>query len=92
MTTITTTRPLYEIAKDIIVDINNQYVNKGKLNPSWVIYATPYIVAMSRLESIDEDYFADTAHSVVCYALSNLSYWRGDVAKSVKLELKALIK
>jgi len=90
--TTTTTRPLYEIAADIIMDINNQYVNKGKLNPSWVSYATPYITAMAMLESIDDEYYADTAYSVVCYALSNLSHWRGDVAKSVKLELKALIK
>jgi hypothetical protein len=29
---------------------------------------------------------------VVLYALSNLSYWRGDVARQVKAELKDHLK
>jgi hypothetical protein len=91
MTTIIT-RSLHSIAKDIVNDLNNQYTNQGKPNPDWVKYAMPYIVALNELDSIDDDYYADSAYSVVCYALSNLSYWRGDVAKSVKAELKALVK
>jgi hypothetical protein len=90
--TTTTTRPLHAIAKDIVNDLNAQYPDQGKPNPSWLIYALPYIVAMAQLDSIDDDYYADSAYSVVCYALSNLSGWRGETARAVKLELKALVK
>jgi hypothetical protein len=86
----TTTRPLYEIAKDIVADLNEQYPYTGKPRPSWLSYAGPYIVAMAQLESIDEDYGADSGKSVVLYALSNLSYWRGDTARAVKAELKSI--
>ena len=90
MTTINV-RSLHNIARDIVNDLNDQYTNQGKPNPDWVKYAMPYIVALNELDSIDDDYYADSAHSVVCYTLSNLSYWRGATAKTVKAELKAMI-
>ena len=52
-------------------------------------YAKPYVKAMRSLQSIDDVYVADSGESVVLYALSNLSYWRGDTARMVKAELKA---
>lgn len=78
-------RPLYEIAGDIRAD----YADKGKnVHP----YAKPYVDAMAMLTSIDDSYYADSADSVVRYALSNLSTWRGEKAKAIKAELKAMLK
>jgi hypothetical protein len=78
-------RPLYEIARDIRAD----YASKGKP----VYYAAkPYVDAMAQLTSINENYFADSAESVILYALSNLSTWRGEKAREVKAELKAILK
>ena len=56
------------------------------------IYARDYIEAMSCLNSINDTYGLDTAESVVRYALSNLSTWRGYQARAIKAELKDLLK
>lgn len=56
------------------------------------IYARDYIQAMASMRSINDQYFADTASSVVLYALSNMSTWRGDQARAIKAELKDLLK
>jgi hypothetical protein len=56
------------------------------------IYARDYIQAMQLLNKITDQYFADSAESVVRYALSNLSTWRGDQARAIKAELKDLLK
>lgn len=58
----------------------------------WYVYAKPYVQAMYSLESINDNYVADSGESVVRYALSNLTYWRGDVARQVKAELKDHLK
>ena len=54
----------------------------------WYNYAKPYVKAMRSLDTIDDVYVMDSGESVVLYALSNLSYWRGDTARMVKAELK----
>lgn len=54
-------------------------------------HALPYLDAMSRLSTIDDNYYHDTARSVVRYFLSNATHWRGDSAKRIKLELKSMI-
>ena len=78
-------RPLSIIANDI----NNDYAARGKP----VHYsAKPYVDAMRTLYSLDDVYYDDSARSVVLYALSNLTSWRGDTAKSVKAELKDMLK
>jgi hypothetical protein len=74
-------RPLHLIASDIRKDWKN--VNYG---------AKPYLSAMASLESINSMYGYDSAKSVVMYFLSNASAWRGDTAKAIKAELKAMIK
>ena len=76
-------KTLSELASIIDADCN------GK---PWYNYAKPYVKAMRSLESIDDVYVADSGESVVLYALSNLSYWRGDVARQVKAELKDHLK
>lgn len=54
--------------------------------------AVPYLQAMLSLESIDDDYGADTGKMVVIYFVSNAAQWRGPVARAVKAELKRRIK
>jgi len=75
------TRPLYVIAREIRKDWTKPYFG-----------AVPYLDAMSQLDSIDDSYFFDSARSVVLYFLANAGTWRGDTAKRVKAELKAMAK
>ena len=49
--------------------------------------AKPYLDAMFSLNSINDNYIADTGRSVVLYFLCNASSWKGEVAKAVKKEL-----
>ena len=72
-------RPLYEIAAEVRKDWK-------KVNYA----AAPYLDALSGLDGIDGSYGQDSAKSVVLYFLGNAQGWRGDVAKRVKAELKAL--
>ena len=58
-------------------------------NPS--VHAKPYLNAMSVLSSIRGRYYDDSAESVVLYFLSNASGWRGDDARRIKAELKAML-
>ena len=78
----TQNRPLYEIAKEVRTDWGAK-VNYG---------AKPYLDAMSTLDKITDNYYEDSAKSVVAYFLSNATSWRGETAKRVKLELNKLIK
>ena len=52
--------------------------------------ARPYLDAMLQLNSINDRYYDDSAKSVVLYFLSNASSFRGERAKALKAELKAL--
>lgn len=72
------TAPIYEIAKYI-------YQNWKNVSP----YAEPYLRAMTNIDSINDNYFNDSASSVVLYFLSNAIGWRGDVAREVKAELRS---
>ncbi len=73
-------RPLHVIAAEIRREWKNVYFG-----------AVPYLDAMRTLNSIDEKYGYDDARSIVLYFLSNASTWRGDVARRVKAELKAIL-
>ena len=53
-------------------------------------YAKPYIEAMLELETIEDRYYADSGRSIVLYFLSNATHWKGEVARNVKAELRAL--
>lgn len=77
----TNVRPLYEIAQDI----------EQHWRPVW-FGAVPYLEAMKQLDSIHEDYYADSAESVVLYFLANAQTWRGEDARRIKAELKAILK
>lgn len=53
--------------------------------------AEPYLDAMNALTDIDSKFFYDDARSILRYFLSNASAWRGDAAKAIKAEIKAMI-
>ena len=80
-TNTTNARPLYEIAKEIKKDWKNVYFG-----------AKPYLDAMATLDKVSDNYGWDSGKSIVNYFLSNASTWRGDTAKRIKAELKAMVK
>jgi hypothetical protein len=53
--------------------------------------AVPYLQAMATMESPQDNFGYDSGQSVVLYFLSNAMTWRGDVARRIKKELKAMI-
>ena len=75
-----TARPLRTIAREI--------------RDTWpkVNYAAePYLAAMGELVSVHNHFGHDTGSSIVLYFLSNARAWRGDDARRIKAELKALL-
>jgi hypothetical protein len=76
-------RPLSVIANEIHSECN------GK---AWYVYAEAYVTPMKSLTDLSDNYYFDSADSIVSYALANLSYWRGDKAKAIKAELNAMLK
>jgi hypothetical protein len=73
-------RPLYQIAREIKADWSK--VNFG---------AVPYLEAMGTMTSIEENYYYDSGDSVVRYFLANANTWRGEKAREIKAELKAML-
>ena len=74
-------RPLYEIAREILADWKKPYFG-----------AVPYLSAMQTLNTTSDMYGCETGTTIVVYFLSNATTWRGEVAKRVKAELKAMVK
>lgn len=74
-------RPLYVIASEI-----------KRTWPKPYFGAVPYLDALSTIDSINDMYYSDSARSVVVYFLSNAATWRGDDARRIKAELKAMLK
>lgn len=73
-------RPLYDIATDI--------------SRSWRRVSFPaqlYLDAMMELDTLDDQYGADDAASIVLYFLSNAGGWRGPQAQRIKSELRAML-
>jgi len=81
-TTNKASRPLYEIAREIRKDWGSKVYFGAK----------PYLDAMASLNSINDNYGWDSAKSIVLYFLGNASTWRGETAKRIKAELKAMTK
>ena len=67
----------------IALDIRKDWV---KVNYA----AKPYLDSMLELDSINDKYGFDNARSIILYFLSNASSFRGERAKALKTELKAL--
>lgn len=53
--------------------------------------AKPYHAAMLELDKITDQYYHDDAKSIVLYFLANAQTWRGENARRIKKELRALI-
>ena len=70
---------------DIAAWIRDDIRRSGKKVP---FGAAPYLDAMSSLDTIDDRYGQDDARSIVAYALSNLTAYRGPGARAAKAELK----
>jgi hypothetical protein len=81
METFKMPRSLNEIAREIARD----------WRPVW-FGAKPYLEAMHSLETVRDAYGADSGVSIVAYFLSNASQWRGETARRVKAELRAMLK
>jgi len=77
----TTARTLSTIAAEIRSDWRAPYFG-----------AVPYIDAMSALSGVGDSYGAERGAGIVLYFLSNAATWRGDTARRIKAELKAMIK
>ncbi|HTX28839.1 MAG TPA: hypothetical protein VME19_17685 [Streptosporangiaceae bacterium] len=76
----TTTRPLYEIAREI----------RSLWNPVHP-WAEPYVVAMASLNLITDNYGHDDAKGIVLRFLGNARTWRGPDARRIKAELNAMV-
>jgi hypothetical protein len=73
-------RPLDEIAADIARTWRPVFFG-----------AVPYLTAMSRMQSISDNYGAERARDIVAYFLSNATTWRGPDARRIKAELKGML-
>lgn len=76
-------RTFAEIAREIRAVWKNPYFG-----------AVPYIEAMSHIRTNDpnEPYLFEDARTIVNYFLANAATWRGDDARRIKAELKAMIR
>lgn len=70
----------------IAAEIETKWKN---INP----YAKEYLNAMKALFTTDKNasYYYDDARSIVLYFLANASGWRGEDARRIKAELKAMV-
>ena len=71
-------RPIKAIARDIRLAWARPYFG-----------AVPYLNAMLALDSVNDNYGADSGKSIVLYFLGNARGFKGDVAKALKSELKS---
>ena len=74
-------RSIKTITEEIVKDWTKPYFG-----------AVPYINAMKKLDKITDNFYQDSADSIVRYFLANAKTWRGETAKRIKIELNNLIK
>jgi len=55
-------------------------------------YAADYLNAMKSINSVEDNYYADSAKSVVMYFLANAASYRGENARAYKALLKEMVK
>jgi hypothetical protein len=75
-----TPRPLSEITREIRKDWKPMY------RP-----AEAHFEAFEYADNVNQMYGMDSVKSEICYFLGNAQTWKGDVARRIKLELKALV-
>ena len=74
-------RPIYEIARDI----RREWLH---VSP----HARPYLDAMLTLSKVTDRYICESARDIISRFLCNASSFRGEGARTLKQELKNLIK
>ena len=79
-------RPLNEIAHDI------EKVWNANSKNGVPYFAKPYLDAMKQLHDIKDNYYADSAKSIVNYLLANMGTFRGEGTAPLRAELKTLVK
>lgn len=79
-------RPLSEIASDI----ETTWTKNSKSGVNFG--AKPYLEALKQLHDIKDNYYQDSAKSIVNYLIANMSTFRGEGVAPLKAELKALVK
>lgn len=79
-------RPISVIAEEI----RTTWVRK---DGSSAVYfgAAPYLEAMRTLTTVRDSYFLDRGEDIVRYFLANANTYRGETARRVKAELKAML-
>lgn len=78
-------RSLSKIAMEISRDWGKQ--------PKGIFFgAKPYLNSLAQLHDIKDRYGFDDAKSIVNYFLANASGWKGETARAIKAELKAIVK
>lgn len=73
-------RSLHNIADEITRDWPNPHFG-----------AVPYIGAMRHIESVTDKYGHDSGDEIVIRFLGNAKTWRGETARRIKAELKAML-
>lgn len=53
--------------------------------------AKPYLAAMAQLDLITDHFVFDSAKDIVLRFLGNAGSWRGETAKRIKAELRAML-
>lgn len=87
-----TVRPLSDMKINEIAAIISKDWKKVTKDDMVHPYAKPYLAAMMCCENLNDSYIAEDCRTQVIYFLSNASYWKGTVAKEVKLYLNAILK
>lgn len=55
-------------------------------------YAAPYVNAMATMDSTNDPFGADPGKEIVLRFLVNAATWRGEAARRIKAELRAMVK
>ena len=74
-------RAIGEIAREILATWRKPYFG-----------AVPYLRAMLYLDNIDDSYGYDSAREIVVRFLGNAATWRGEDARRIKKELRAMLR
>lgn len=86
LTQILSTLTIREIALLILADW------KAKSKTGINFGAKPYLDAMFTMSHVNDNFGMDSGKSIILYFLSNATTWKGDVAKTIKTELKKRVK
>ena len=86
-------RPLHTIADEIVANWPKVAtdLDKGPGPFGYSVPAAPYVESMLTLESVNSRDGYEDGRSIVRYFLANAGSWRGEVARSVKAELKSML-